>query len=97
MFLQFSAVQGTSMAVENADLIDSYQGQPVQDTRNGQRPEGPSHVSTEIRVLRAKEDRYDGMIVDTSSLPDEVLTFLDSLRLSLKLWKIQVNLWHGLK
>lgn len=41
--------------------------------------------------LTAKDDKYGGKIIDESSLPSDDQTFIDSLRMSLEEWRMQVT------
>lgn len=43
-----------------------------------------------VQVLEASDDRYDGVIINTETLPSNPNVFLSALRSSLRHWKIKV-------
>lgn len=57
-----------------------------------QRVEARVGISTiGVHFLPAKEDNFGGIVVDVLSLsPTDAPTFVDSLHLSLELWRSQV-------
>ena len=46
---------------------------------------------TRISPLTAKNDKFGGIIIDESRLPSDDQTFIDSLRMSLELWRMEVT------
>ncbi|KAI5071367.1 hypothetical protein GOP47_0013618 [Adiantum capillus-veneris] len=50
---------------------------------------GNGGLSEKASLLQAKEDCYDGVIIDPHSLPINMEEFVASLRLSLSHWKVQ--------
>lgn len=47
-------------------------------------------VSEVVHILKATEDKFGGVIIDSHNLPTETAVFLDSLKHSLMQWKTQV-------
>lgn len=52
---------------------------------------------TRISPLTAKHDIFGGIIIDESRLPSDDQTFIDSLRMSLELWRMEVTHHHTIK
>jgi hypothetical protein len=46
---------------------------------------------TRISLLAATNDKFGGIIIDESGLPRDAQTFIDSLRMSLELWRMEVT------
>jgi len=44
---------------------------------------------TRISLLAATNDKFGGIIIDESGLPRDAQTFIDSLRMSLELWRME--------
>lgn len=44
----------------------------------------------EAHTLKATEDKFEGVIIDSQALPNDASVFLASLKLSLMQWRTQV-------
>eukprot|EP00249_Psilotum_nudum_P005907 c19314_g1_i3 orf=219-899(+) len=72
----------TASGVLSGDPLDPHGIKACEDSSSALRPESPL-------LLRAKDDHYDGIIIDPNCLPSDVDTFVTSLRASLAYWKSQ--------